>query len=180
MEGRSQSYGLGSTAEGILRHSNVPALTVGSKVTTLSSEVLKIRRILYASDCTAEAARGAVVAVALAGSFSAKLDVLNVIRTNDMDESADVPHIKERYLRAVEKVMPQNALQVCESRTFVSIGQPHTEILKHLEERQIDLLILGLQKRAHLGLKTSGAFPIIVEARCPVLTVASDTATHPR
>lgn len=166
---------LGSTAEGILGKSSEPALTVGPKVNTLVAGPLQLRRILYASDSTAEAAHGAAIAVALAESFSAELDVLNVIRPSEIGDPEDICRIREHFYKAVEAIMPQNAHQVCEPQTFVSLGQPHTEILKHIDDRKIDLLILGLRRSKHFGLqsRTSGVFPIIVKARCPVLTVAS-------
>ena len=168
---------LGSTAEGILRQSSEPSLTVGPKVNNLAAGPLRIRRILYASDSTAEAAHGAAVAVALASAFSAELDVLNVIRSGDITNPEDLPRIEANYYGAIEAIMPQNARQVCDPHTFVSVGQPHTRILKHIDERKIDLLILGLRKSKHFGVqsRTSGVFPIIVKARCPVLTVASGT-----
>jgi nucleotide-binding universal stress UspA family protein len=171
---------LGSTAEGILRQSSEPALTVGPKVNTLAAGPLRIRRILYASDSTAEAARGAAVAVALASAFSAELDVLNVIRPGDIVNPEDLSRIEENYYGAIEAIMPQNARQVCDPHTFVSVGQPHTWILKHIDERKIDLLILGARKSKHFGSqsRTSGVFPIIVEAKCPVLTVASGTSSE--
>ena len=171
---------LGSTAEGILRQSSEPALTVGPKVDALAAGPLRIRRILYASDSTAEAAHGAAVAVALASAFSAELDVLNVIRSGDITNPEDLPRIQENYYGAIEAIMPQNARQVCDPHTFVSVGQPHTRILKHIDERKIDLLILGLRKSKHFGAqsRTSGVFPIIVEAKCPVLTVASGTPSE--
>ena len=166
---------LGSTAEGILRQSSEPALTVGPKVNNLAAGPLRIRRMLYASDSTAEAAHGAAVAVALASAFSAELDVLNVIRPSDIVNPEDLSRIEDNYYGAIEAIMPQNTRQVCDPHTFVSVGQPHTRILTHIDERKIDLLILGLRKSKHFGAqsRTSGVFPIIVKASCPVLTVAS-------
>jgi nucleotide-binding universal stress UspA family protein len=173
---------LGSTAEGILRNSSEPALTVGPKVNTLVAGPLQVRRILYASDCTQEAAHGAAAAVALAESLSAELDVLNVIRSSEIGNPENICRIREHFYEAVEAIMPQNAYQVCEQHTFVSLGQPHTEILKHIDDRKIDLLILGLRRSKHFGLesRTSGVFPIIVKARCPVLTVASGALSETR
>jgi nucleotide-binding universal stress UspA family protein len=166
---------LGSTAEGILRNSGEPALTVGPKVNTLVAGPLQVRRILYASDCTEEAAHGAVTAVAFAESFSAELDVLNVVRSSESDCPERLSRLQESFCRSVEAIMPKNARQVCEQRMFVSVGQPQATILKHVDERTIDLLILGLKRSKHFGSqsKTSGVFSIIVKARCPVLTVAS-------
>jgi nucleotide-binding universal stress UspA family protein len=179
--GSIDRFVLGSTAEGILRHSGGPALTVGPNVNILSAGALNIRRILYATDCTAEAAHAAPVAVALADAFSAELDVLNVVRSREIDHPEQLHRLQKHFYGAVEAVVPHNADRVCEPHTFVSVGQPHTEILNHIREREIDLLILGLRRNTHLGMqnRTSGAFPIIVKAKCPVITVAVGSTYQP-
>jgi nucleotide-binding universal stress UspA family protein len=172
---------LGSTAEGILRHSSGPALTVGPNVSVLRGAALKIRRVLYATDCTAEAAHAAPVAVALADAFSAELDVLNVVRSREIDHPEQLRRLQEHFYGAVEAIMSHHAGQVCEPHTFVSVGQPNTEILNHVNEREIDLLILGLRRNTHLDMqnRTSGTFPIIVRAKCPVITVAAGSTYQP-
>lgn len=179
--GSLDRFVLGSTAEGILRYSSGPALTVGPNVNILHAGALDIRRILYATDCTAEAAHAAPVAVALADAFSVELDVLNVVRSREIDHPDQLHRLQEHFYGAVAAILPHNARQVCSPRTFVSVGQPHTEILNHVTEREIDLLILGLRRNTHLGMqnRTSGAFPIIVEAKCPVVTVASGSSYRP-
>lgn len=179
--GSVDRFVIGSTAEGILRHSSGPSLTVGPKVNILRAGALQIKRILYATDCSVEAAHAAPVALALAEAFSAELDVLNVVRTGSVDEPGQLDRLKQHFFGAIEAVVPRNADQLCEPHSFVSVGRPHVEILRHVERRQIDLLILGLRRNAHLGMqnKTSGAFPIVVEARCPVVTVASGSTYHP-
>jgi nucleotide-binding universal stress UspA family protein len=179
--GSIDRFVLGSTAEGILRHSSGPALTVGPNVNILKAGALGIRRILYATDCTIEAAHAAPVAVALADAFSAELDVLNVVRSREIDHPEQLHRLQKHFYGAVEGIMPHDAGQVCEPHTFVSVGLPDTEILTHIRERGIDLLVLGLRRNSHLGMqnKTSGAFPIIVKARCPVITVAAGSTYQP-
>ncbi len=178
--GSIERFVLGSTAEGILRHSSEPVLTVGPNVKVLSPGVLKIQRILYATDCSAEAAHAAPVAIALADIFSADLDVLNVVHSSEVNHPDQFHRLQQHFYEAVEAIMPHYAGQVCEPHTFVSVGQPHIEILKHIDEREIGLLILGLRRNAHLGMqnRTSGAFPIIIEAKCPVIAAASGSAYH--
>ncbi len=172
---------LGSTAEGILRHSSGPALTVGPNVNILRAGALNIRRILYATDCTTEAAHAAPVALALANEFVAELDVLNVVRSREIDHPEQLHRLQEHFYGAVEAIMPHDAGQVCEPHTFVSVGLPDAEILNHINEREIDLLVLGLRRNTHLGMqnRTSGAFPIVVKAKCPVITVAAGSAYQP-
>ncbi len=166
---------LGSTSEGVLQHSSEPALTVGPNVSILRVASLLIRRILYATDCSAEAAHAAPVAIALAEAFSADLDVLNVIHSSEVDHPEQIRRLQQHFYGAVEAIMPHGVGQLCEPHTFVSVGKPPTEILKHIREREIDLLILGLRRNTHLGMqnRTAGAFRIIAEASCPVITVAS-------
>jgi nucleotide-binding universal stress UspA family protein len=173
--GSIDRFVLGSTAEGILRHSYGPALTVGPNVDVLHAGVLKIHRILYATDCSAEAAHGAPVAVALAEAFAARIDVLNVVGSNRIDHPDQLHKIQEHFYNALDLVVPESARKLCEPRTFVSVGNPQSEILEHIDDREIDLLVMGLRRNTHLGMqnRTSGAFPIIVEANCPVITVAS-------
>ncbi len=179
--GSVDRFVLGSTAEGILRHSTGPALTVGPHVNILRAGALQIKRILYATDCSAEAAHAAPVALALAESFAAELDVLNVVHSGSVDHPEQLHRLQQHLFGAIEAVVPRKAEQLCEPHSFVSVGHPHVEILRHVEERQIDLLILGLRRNTHLGMqnRTSGAFPIIVEAKCPVITVASGSSHHP-
>jgi nucleotide-binding universal stress UspA family protein len=166
---------LGSTAEGILRNSSGPTLTVGPNVDILRAGALNIRRILYATDCTVEAAHAAPVATALAEAFSSELDVLNVVPPRQVEHPDQLHRLQEHFYGAIEAIMPTDVSHICKPSSYVSTGSPHEEILKHVTERAIDLLVLGLRRSASLGMqnRTSGAFPIIVEARCPVVAVAS-------
>ena len=172
---------LGSTAEGILRHSSGPALTVGPRVNQLGHESLKIGRILYATDCTAEGAHAAPLAIALADSFSAELDVLNVAHSHDIDRPEQMNRLQEYFYGAVEKVIPSEVRHICQPHTFVSVGSPHSQILAHIRDRAIDLLVLGLRRNSHLGMqnRTAGVFPIVVESTCPVVTSAFGSIYKP-
>ena len=176
--GSIDRFVLGSTAEGILRHSSGPALTVGPNVKILHAGALGIRRILYATDCSAEAAHAAPVALALADAFSGELDVLHVVRSHKMDHAEQLHDLQKYFYGAVSAIIPPHAEQICEPHTFVNAGQPHSEILNHVKEREIDLLVLGLRRNTHLGMQnhTSGVFPIIIETKCPVITVAAGSS----
>lgn len=173
--GAVERFVLGSTAEGILRHSREPALTVGPKVPLLGDKPLTIRRILLATNNTADTAVVTELAVALAGAFSATLDVLNVVHPKAVESTLEAPHNLYGKHEEAEAMLPASARKVAEIRTFVSVGQPRTEILKHIHEREIELLVLGLSADSQLEMQghLSGAFPIIAEAACPVLTMTS-------
>lgn len=166
---------LGSTSEGILRHSNGPVLTVGPRVFQLGQRDLNIRRILYVTDCTVEVAHAAPLASALANSFSAELDLLHVSRSHEIDHSEQLNRLQEYFYRSVEKVIPSAVRNLCQPNTFVSEGSPHAQILAHIKDRVIDLLVLGIHRSSHSDIQnlTAGIFPIIIESTCPVVTSAS-------
>lgn len=164
---------IGSVAEGILRSTSWPALTVGPQVQSAAEKNLVFRRILYATDFTPPAARAAVYAVSFAKAFRADIDVLNVVQRETVDHPDRLGDLRSRFYHALDDLVPQQAKEFCNPRTFVEVGAAHGQILEHIKERSIDLLVLGIQRSSHLGIKTrtSRAFHLISHATCPVLTI---------
>jgi nucleotide-binding universal stress UspA family protein len=82
--------------------------------------------------------------------------------------------VEQHFYGAVDSIMPNLVGQLCLPSIFVRTGEFVNEILNHINDREIDLLVVGL-RRGHDGMQnqSSGAFSIIIEAKCPVLTVAS-------
>jgi nucleotide-binding universal stress UspA family protein len=173
--GRLERGIIGSTAEKILRSSRWPALTVGPHVQPLSSQTFPFERILFATDFTEAAANAATYAVIFAEVFAAKIDVLNVIHEAAIEHPERLADLQTRFFSALDALVPQYAREFCDPRTYVAIGGAHDKILEHIRERSIELLVLGIRKTSHIDMemRTSGAFRIIVDAPCPVLTIRS-------
>jgi nucleotide-binding universal stress UspA family protein len=173
--GRIERGIIGSIAEKILRSSQWPTLTVGPLVKHESSQTFPFARILFATDFTVAAANAAVYAVTFAEVFGAKIDVLNVIQDDGLEHPDRLSDLRNRFFSALDSIVPQQAREFCDPRTFVAVGKAHDQILDHIKERSIDLLVLGIHKTSHLSMemRTSGAFRIIVDAACPVLTIRS-------
>ena len=173
--GRIERGIIGSIAEKILRSSQWPTLTVGPQVKPESSQTFPFARILFATDFTVAAANAAVYAVTFAEVFGAKIDVLNVIQDDGLEHPDRLSDLRNRFFIALDGIVPQQAREFCDPRTFVAVGKAHDQILDHIRERSIDLLVLGIHKTSHLSMemRTSGAFRIIVDAACPVLTIRS-------
>ena len=171
--GRLERGIIGSIAEKILRCSRWPSLTVGPKVKPLSSQTFPFARILFATDFTEAAAEAAIYAVTFAEMFGAKIDVLNVIPVDGIEHPDRLSDLRNRYFSALDALVPQQARTFCDPRAYVAVGRAHDQILEHIGERSIDLLVLGIRKTSHLSMemRTSGAFRIIVDAACPVLTI---------
>jgi nucleotide-binding universal stress UspA family protein len=171
--GRFERGIIGSTAEKILRSTRWPALTVGPKVQPASSKTLPFARILFATDFTPAAANAATYAVTLAEVFGAKIDVLNVIQDESIEHPDRFADLQSRFFDALDRLVPELAKEFCDPRTYVAVGTALDQILEHIRERSIDLLVLGIRKSSHLGMemRASRAFQIIVGAECPVLTI---------
>ena len=164
---------IGSAAEGVLRSTSWPCLTVGPKVKPASPETLPFRRVLYVTDFTPAAAGAAGYAVSFAEIFRADMDVLNVVQRGVIDHPDRLKDLKDQFCHALETIVPQRVEEFCHPRTFVEVGDAHHQILQHIRERSVDLFIMGIRKSSHLGIETrkSGAFDLIVYATCPVLTL---------
>jgi nucleotide-binding universal stress UspA family protein len=173
--GRLERGIIGSTAEKILRSTRWPALTVGPRVQPLTSQSFPFERILFATDFTEAAANAATHAVTFAEVFAARIDVLNVIQEAAIEHPDRLADLQNRFFNALDALVPQSAEEFCDPRTYVAIGGAHDKILEHIRERSIELLVLGIRKTSHIDMemRTSGAFRIIVDAPCPVLTIRS-------
>ena len=171
--GRLERGIIGSVAEEVLRSTRWPALTVGPKVQSVTPKTFPFERILFATDFTEVAASAATYAVALAEVFGARIDVLNVIQDDIIAHRENLSDVRNRFFDILDGLLPQQALEFCDPKTFVAVGNEHDRILEHIRDRSIDLLVLGIRTTSHLGMemRTSAAFRIIVGAECPVLTI---------
>ena len=113
--------------------------------------------------------------MALAEVFGARIDVLNVVQDGAIENPDRLSDLQSRFYGALDGIAPQQAMEFCHPRTFVEVGSAHERILEHIREHSMDLLVLGIRKTSHLSMemRTSGAFRIIVDAVCPVLTIRS-------
>jgi nucleotide-binding universal stress UspA family protein len=171
--GRLERGIIGSVAEKILRSSSWPALTVGPQVKPVSESTFPFQKILFATDFTSAAAQAAAFAVFVAQTFGAKIDVLNVVQDDAMLHPDRLSDLRSRFFSILDGYVPQKAKEFSDPKTYVAVGSAHDKILEHIQERSIDLLVLGIRKTSHLSMemRTSGAFRIIADAECPVLTI---------
>jgi nucleotide-binding universal stress UspA family protein len=171
--GRLDRTIVGSAAERILRATNGPSLTVGPTVPACDPERGGFRRILYATGLSAVAARGATYAVAMAKAFDATLEVLHVVRPDDQADPVRFSEVKKEFEAIVGQLVPNEADTLIRPRALVEVGTAHTRILEHLRNDKDDLLVLSIRKSSHLWLQSrlSGAFHIIANAPCPVMTM---------
>lgn len=164
---------IGSAAEKILRSTRWPCVTVGPHVVQPRDMHAPFQRILFATDLGPSAATAAMFALAFAQQFGAALHVLNVVPSGAARPSEQWAELQKQYHHTLEQLIPERANEFCNPHTFVESGTAYERILGHIREQSVDLLVLGVRKSAYLSLemRMSGAFRLIADAPCPVLTV---------
>lgn len=171
--GRMERGIIGSVAERILRATGGPALTVGPEAPAIEDGQPLFRKILYATGLSPDAVHGAPYAAAMAEAFDSSLDVLHVVRPEDRSDPRRFEEVQKEFQANLESMVPQHAAAFCKPNGVVEVGSAHVRILEHLNEFKNDLLVLSIRKSSHLWLQSrlSGAFHIIANAPCPVLTI---------
>ncbi len=171
--GRMERGIVGSVAERIMRVSGGPALTIGPLVPACEPSRPLFQRVLYATGLSPAAARGAAYAAALAKAFGSSLEVLHVVNPDDIADKDRFSEVQKRFRAVLNEMAPQHAERISQPEGLVEVGSAHERILEFLEESKVDLLVLSIRKSSHLWLQSrlSGAFHIIANAPCPVLTI---------
>lgn len=171
--GRLEHGLIGSVAEKILRSTRWPCLTVGPHTPHATTDKQPFRRILYATDLSPATTQAAVYALSFAEQAGGTIDVLNVIPEIANEDPEGWEELRKQHSDALEKLVPHQAREFCNPHTFVEFGSAYDRIIGHLQQDGTDLLVLGIRKTPFLSLemRTSGAFRIIANSPCPVLTI---------
>ncbi|RRJ33671.1 universal stress protein [Halocatena pleomorpha] len=168
-------YLLGSVTTSIVRTAAVPVLT--NRLTDPPRSTA-YTDILIATDGTAGSAAAIEHAIALARRYEATLHALYVVDTK-LDQNLPVQNVLEQDgQRAVSAVTTAAESDGVSTTKQVVPGIPHEEIRSTIEERDIDLLVLGTHGRKGLDRFVLGSVAerLIRVADIPVLTVRSTDA----
>ena len=161
---------LGSTAEEVVRTAGCPVLTVGPRVPAPPQGPIAFKRIVYAIDFSAQAAKGVKLALALGQAAGTKVYLCHVVA----DHGAPKDEQREaKFLASLKALIPASAKCSCEPELVVEHGKASEAIL-HLARRvNADLIVLGARKASFcLEFIQTGLTPaLLAEATCPVLTV---------
>jgi len=173
----AQKLLLGSVAEEVFRRSHVPVLTIGPAERSSAHKAAKFRRVLFATDFDPESQAAAPYALSMAQENDAELILLHVIneeKTRQRSESLDLA--KSNALYELQEIVPVTARSWCRPEALVRTGQPAEQILNVANDRNADLIVLGIRNKpgfigAATHLERATAHKIVVHATCPVLTV---------
>jgi nucleotide-binding universal stress UspA family protein len=161
---------LGSVAEKIYRQAKCPVLTVRPEVAAARGTTWNLKQILFATDFSDNSLHALPYALSLAEENQATLIFLNVAPL--------VPYqykdsIRESTCKRLESLMPVEPW--CTPEFVVRFDFPAEGILQFALDRKTDLIVLGVSRRAAVGLTShlpwSTASDVVSAAPCPVLTV---------
>jgi len=173
----AQKLLLGSVAEQVFRKSRVPVFTVGPLARSGLHGAARFRRVLCATDFSAEAAAAVPLALSVAQENQAKLVLLHVIPTKSEREAPLQPAMSiADAMHQLLSLVPPEAESWCHPEPVVQYGPPAERILAEAQGRHADLIVLGVRSpEKHAGLAThfsrSVAYHVVAHAPCPVLTV---------
>ncbi|HUJ40990.1 MAG TPA: universal stress protein [Candidatus Acidoferrales bacterium] len=173
----AQKVVLGSVAEEVFRKSPIPVLTIGPNARSGLHGAARFRRVLYATDFSAESNVAAPFAVSLAQENQAQLILMHVLdggreqmsRGRQQMSIADAMH-------ALLELVPGDAELWCRPEPVVQYGTAGERILVEAKGRSADLIVLGVKSaagrvRVATRLSRSVAYQVVANAPCPVLTV---------
>jgi len=179
---------LGSVTEKVLRKASCPVLSVPRRIAdVVPAPPVLFKRIVCAidfSDCSIHALN---YAMSIAQEADARLTVLHVVEVPTgalLDAHETVrggPHSLKEFVRAAEEerrerletTIPDAVRAYCKVETLTAVGKPYREILRVAQERDSDLLVIGIHGRGATDLLFFGstAQHVVRQATCPVLTL---------
>lgn len=160
---------LGSVAEEIMRNASCPVITVGPSVV---SHDPTIKRVLFATDFSPASLHAVPAAYAVAWENQAQLILLHVLPT-EIESNPDTPRLTHYFEHELLHLLPPEAAEQCKIDLLLEQGRTADCILDVAEQRECDLIVLGVQSghdyTSHFfaGL----TYQVICNAPCPVMTV---------
>jgi len=170
---------LGSVAEEIFRLSPVPVLTTGPQSRQQVHNAARFRRILFATDFSSPSMAALPHALSLAQETGARVILLHVIRRPG--EMSFEPELSvAAALHQLHELLPPGVEAWCRPEAVVEYGDPAARILHVAAERHADLIVLGVRDAAgRLSAAThqedTTAHSVVIQSKCPVLTVRGST-----
>lgn len=136
---------LGSVTEGVLAETPTPTVVVNPGTDRVVS--YPPRRLLVPTDGSAGADRALAEATAIAAATDAQLHLLHVVETDDHSPGRR-SHLKATTDEAADRLLERAAAKAADAgvtdvATAVSIGHPHREIRRYVDDEHVDLVALG-------------------------------------
>jgi nucleotide-binding universal stress UspA family protein len=175
---------LGSVAEKVLRKASCPVMTVPRRLPdAVPAGPVLYKRILCPVDFSESSLHALKYAISLAQEADGQLTALHVIAhefeyTGEMEYNpgltiGDLLKEREDALKRRLQEVVAGAPEFCRLESLMTHGKPWREVLRVADEKQSDLIVMGVQGRGAADLLFFGSTTqrVVREASCPVLTL---------
>jgi nucleotide-binding universal stress UspA family protein len=176
----------GSIAEQVLHRASCPVLTVPPHAPATTEVTFK--RIVCAMDFSNASLQALGFALDLARQADGRVTVLNTVEWLAEEEPRahahfNVPEFRQHLIddarTRIRELLAGESQTWCEVEPMVTTGRAYREILRVAKDQQAELIVMGAQGRAGIGLALAGSATqqVVRRAECPVLTVKGVPAT---
>jgi nucleotide-binding universal stress UspA family protein len=169
---------LGSTAEAVCRVAPCPVLITHPNEREwvgMTTCEIDLRKILVATDFSIDSELALQYALSFAQEYQTELHLLHVLPATPAQVAVHLPLNVEtdfqRAARMLRETVPDEIYLWCKVYQAVKNGSPYREILGYAEEKEIDMICMGVHgagfaMRALFGSNTDR---VLRQAPCPVL-----------
>ncbi len=165
---------LDSVAEGVLRNTSRPVLTIGPHVKCRPQYEISFNEIILATVLPPVSDRAARYAFSLAQEHKAHITLVHVLA--DIHVDADVHREMDHFKKEFEGIVPSNSRDWSKPEFVLEYGAAADAIVSLANDRAADLIVTGARREAALPthFRESVAYKVIANAICPVLSICSD------
>lgn len=170
---------LGSVAEKVLRKAPCPVLTIPPGMGRTAPDV-SMRQILCPTDFSSCSDQALDFALSLADRAGGAVTALHVVETIDArpELSGAMTELQKRRCETERRYLEEsNAARRATNpiTNAVTLGRPYIEILRMVEERAMDLIVMGVRGRGPVDMALFGSTTnqVVRRATCPVVTVCT-------
>jgi nucleotide-binding universal stress UspA family protein len=174
---------LGSVAEKVLRKVSCPVMTVPRQFPdAVPAGPVLYKRILCPVDFSESSLQALKYATSLAQEADGQLTVLHVV-AHEFEYTPGLEYAGMTvgdFLKESEDALQRHLQEVvagahefCQVESLMTHGKPWREVLRVAQEKQSDLIVMGVQGRGAADLLFFGSTTqhVVREATCPVLTL---------
>lgn len=181
--GGFERWVLGSVTEKVLRKAECPVLTVSQRTLKMpAAGRAPFSKILCGVDFSPSSQRAVEFAVSLAIEGHARLFLVHAVEALPETELRHTPTFDlQAYRRSAEEFLGKKLSEVLSNGMRENVraeeilvwGRAYREILRVASEKDVDLIVMGVQGRSPLDLMMFGSTThhVVRAADCPVLSI---------
>lgn len=158
-------YVLGSVAQCVLNSTELPVITVPLGRALHKDEILTI---LCPVNFTPIGKKGMILAAEMGRLIGAEVIALHLIESESTGDVAG-------HVQKLREWLPEHIFDACRVRIIARSGKAAEEVVKYAREQNVDLIVIGAQRRRFADTFEVGTTTerVTRHAPCPVLTVMS-------